>query len=215
MTDQLWVTLFDDPKWLFLFLAIAQAHLIAYLYSSYTILWLNSFVASGAVSDNKEVEMIFSRMTLYAIPGVLATIFAMGYLADVVKPLYLIVPAFLSRGLTTFLFKFVKDPQGFTAYALTTMMFVTTVVMVISTEALFFKILPRDIRGAMTILLSFFLQLGAMLYNMVGGRLFDSMGPASPFVLIAIFDVAICVYAIVLGCFGHLNIAEVEDGDKN
>ena len=58
--------------------------MIAYLYGSYLVLWLNSFVSMGLVESSKQVEMIFSKMTLYAIPSTVATIMASGYLADVI-----------------------------------------------------------------------------------------------------------------------------------
>jgi len=72
-----------DPKWIFLFLAASQAHLITYLYSSYLVLWLNSFVGSSEeITTTGDVEMIFSRMTLVSIPVVMLTILMMGLYSD-------------------------------------------------------------------------------------------------------------------------------------
>ena len=56
----------------------------------------------------------------------------------------------------------------------------------------------------MTILLTFFMDLAALGYNVVGGPIFDSLGPASPFILVAVFDMAVCIFAIVLGLTGNL-----------
>ena len=67
------------------------------------------------------------------------------------------------------------------------------------------KNLPRDVRGAMTILLTFFLDIAALGYNFVGGPIYDSIGPASPFVLVACFDIALFIFAIILGVAGKLN----------
>ena len=53
VTSQLFNRVCFDPKWLFLFLGISQAHLITYLYGSYLVLWLNSFVPTGELSDGK------------------------------------------------------------------------------------------------------------------------------------------------------------------
>jgi len=110
VTRELFNRVFGDPKWLFLFLGGAQAQLIVYLYGSYLVLWLNSFVYSGGIETPKEVEMVFSRMTLYAIPTTLATVFLAGYLADKIKPIYMIVPAFFGRSFVTYAFKIVEDP---------------------------------------------------------------------------------------------------------
>ena len=68
------------------------------------------------------------------------------------------------------------------------------------------KNLPREVRGAMTILMCFFMESGALLYNGVGGPIFDSLGPASPFVLVSVFDIAVCAFSVLLACSGHLTI---------
>ena len=49
-------------------------------------------------------------MTLYSIPSTLLTIFMTGYLADLVKPIYMIIPAFIGRSITCYSFKFIEDP---------------------------------------------------------------------------------------------------------
>ena len=81
-------------------------------------------------------------------------------------------------------------------------------IMVVSIESLFMKNLPREVRGAMTILMTFFMGLGDLLYNGIGVPEFDEHGPASPFVLVSILDMAFCVFAILLGCGGYLTTAE-------
>ena len=70
------------------------------------------------------------------------------------------------------------------------------------------KSLSRDERGAMTILLCFFLESASLGFNGVGGPIFDTLGPASPFILIAIFDVALFAFSILLGASGHLTPGE-------
>ena len=78
-----------DPKWIFLFIAAAEAHLITYLYSSYLVLWINSFVGeSPDVGSSDDVQMIFSRMTLVSIPSVILTIVMMGVYSDSIKPVF-------------------------------------------------------------------------------------------------------------------------------
>ena len=125
-----------DPKWLFLFFAISQAHLIAYLFSSYLVLWLASFVSTGEIEDSEGVEVIFSRMTLVSIPGTIITILVAGILSDYVKPVYMIAPAFLLRAITCYQFKNVEDPKNPGAYALTSLMIVFSIIAVISLESL-------------------------------------------------------------------------------
>ena len=78
----------SDPKWIFLFFAASIAHFITYLYGSYLVLWLNSFETQDQLSSQQDVKMIFSRMTLVAIPSTMVTIFVMAFAADFIKPVY-------------------------------------------------------------------------------------------------------------------------------
>ena len=147
-------------------------------------------------------------MTLYSIPSTLSTIFIVGYVADIIRPVYMIVPAFLGRSIVCYSFQFVEDPESPAAYFSACMLLACSTMMVVSIESLFMKNLPREVRGAMTILLTFFMGLGALLFNGIGGPVFDSMGPSSPFVLVSILDTVFCIFALLLGCCGYLTTAE-------
>mmetsp|Transcript_31326 Transcript_31326/g.41473 ORF Transcript_31326/g.41473 Transcript_31326/m.41473 type:complete len:84 (-) Transcript_31326:289-540(-) len=81
----------------------------------------------------------------------------------------------------------------------------SSTVLVISLESLFMKNLPREARGAMTILLTFFISIAALLFHGVGGPVFDLMGPASPFVLVSGLDFALAIFATILGGLGYLS----------
>ena len=162
-------------------------------------------MASGAIEGPKEVEMLFSQISLVSIPSTFIVIFASGYFSDIIKPVYMIAPAFFCRSIVTYCFKLIDEPTSWLTFALSAAMIACSVVQVVSLESLFMKNLPGDVRGAMTILLAFFLSLAALLYNGVGGPVFDSLGPASPFVLVSAFDFAFCLFAIMLGCSGYLD----------
>ena len=151
------------------------------------------------------MEILYSRMTLVSIPSTLVTIMAAGLLADCVKPVLLIAPAFFGRSITTYLFKLIEDPNENEAFILVSLMIIFSIGQVVSLESLFMKNLPRDVRGAMSILMTFFLDIAALAYNIVGGPVFDSLGPASPFLLVSIFDMTLFLLAILLGCFGYLS----------
>ena len=157
--------------------------------------------------------MVFSRMTLVSIAPVLATILLMGLFSDSVKPVLLIAPGFLLRSLICFGFKYVDDPTSNMALTCSSMLLVASTMLIISLESLFMKNLPREVRGAMTILLTFFMGCAALLFHGVGGPIFDALGPASPFVLVSVFDVALCAFAIVLGALGMLTYPQLESAE--
>ena len=145
-------------------------------------------------------------MTLWAMPSSVALTVLVGYLADRVKPMYLIAPGFCGRSLVTFLFQTVDDPKSAFSFILVTMLIATSIFQVVALESLLMKNLPADARGAFTILVTFFISIVAMLYNVLGGPVFDALGPSSPFTLISVFDMCLCVATVVLGVGGYLTI---------
>ena len=127
VTSTLFNRVCSDPRWLFLFFGISQAHLITYLYSSYLVLWLNSFVSTGEIDDAEQVEVLYSRMTLVSIPSTVITIVTTGVLADCIKPVLLIAPAFFGRSITTYMFKFVEDPKEIEAFMLVSFLIIFSI----------------------------------------------------------------------------------------
>jgi hypothetical protein len=112
---------------MFMFLGIAWAQLFGYLYSSYLVLWLNSHVATGYIESAKEVEAVYSRMTLIAFPGGVLMIIGAFFIVDFVEPVLLIAPGFFGRSITTYLFKHLKDPKGVPAHILTSLLVITSI----------------------------------------------------------------------------------------
>jgi len=76
------------------------------------------------------------------------------------------------------------------------------------------KNLPREARGAFTILVTFFMGLAGLSFNVIGGPIFDAFGPAAPFTLISVFDMAFFAFAILLGITGHLTTTEKDSVRK-
>ena len=145
-------------------------------------------------------------MTLVAMPSSVLLTVLIGYLADRVKPVYLIAPGFFGRACVSFLFKTVVDPKGIYSFTLVTFLIATSIMQVVALESLLMKNLPSDARGAFTILVTFFMGVASLLYNIVGGPVFDALGPSSPFVLISAFDITLFAFAMFLGIGGYLTI---------
>ena len=74
--------------------------------------------------------------------------------------------------------------------------------MNICVETLFLKGIPADIRGTMLGLFWFFAVLGILLFTIVGGQLFDKVGPAAPFGGLLIADACFFVFMTLLGLCG-------------
>ena len=159
------------------------------------------------------MEAVYSRITLVALPVSLLMVFASGYLADVIKPVYLIVPGFFGRSVTTYMFKMIDEPKSTFTFIIVTSLIAFSIMQVVSLESLLMKNLPRDARGALTVLVTFFMGLASLLFNVVGGPFFDYLGPASPYMVVSVFDIALCFFALFLGVMGSLDWPTEEDND--
>ena len=74
--------------------------------------------------------------------------------------------------------------------------------MNICVETLFLKGIPADIRGTMLGLFWFFAMFGILLFTIIGGQLFDKVGPASPFGGLLVADSFFFVLMSLMGLCG-------------
>ena len=142
------------------------------------------------------------------LPFLILAAIGVGYLADNVRPVLIIVPGLFGRALFTFMYQYVEHPQDPGAYATNTLTMVFTIASGISLSSLFLKDLPQKARGAMSLLFVFFISLVDLAFNLLGGRLHDEIGPAAPFVLCSIIDATLFIIALGLALKGHLDVSE-------
>lgn len=172
------------------------------------MLWLSSFVATGHLEDETAAAGLFAHATTILIPFAVAAILLTGWVADRVQPAYTIPTAFALRAFVCSQFQNVSDPHSALSYALITALVVTSAMLVINIEGYFIKGLPKEVRGSMTLVLTFFCGLNSTLFNYVGGPIFDSIGPAAPFTLTAGFDWVFCLFGAGLAYAGYLRRQE-------
>ena len=71
-----------EPKWAFLFFSIASMHMDTYFATTYAMLWLDSFIETGEIKDEKEAQSILVRISLISLPFIMAGIVLSGLLSD-------------------------------------------------------------------------------------------------------------------------------------
>ena len=122
-----------------------------------------------------------------------------------VAPAYLVLPiAFIARSFFSGQIRFIEDPRSVFSASISVSIVVASTVQVIAVTPHFIKNLPNDIRGAMVGVYLTFTNVGLTTFSLAGGIMYDSMGPSSPFVLVAIGDLVIGTFAIILGSCGYL-----------
>ena len=71
-----------EPKWIFLLFSIASMHLDSYFCTTYAMLWLDSFIETGEIKDEKDAEKMIVMISMISIPFVMAGIIVSGLLSD-------------------------------------------------------------------------------------------------------------------------------------
>ena len=116
-----------------------------------------------------------------------------GKICDIVDPRKIMPFAFLSRCGTTYMFWLLKDPESIYTFLVCVAMVICTIAEQISCDSIFMKNLNKETRGILTGAYSFAGQVGILFFSLVGGWMFDNLGPKSPFIAIGILDVAFTI----------------------
>jgi len=130
----------------------------------------------------------------------------LGYISDI-APSHILIPlSFGIRGLSVVLFMYVERPDSFACKLIVVLFGIGTPMEFISVDVLFMRTLPKDVRGAMLGAFAFFGQIGSLIFTQVGGHLFDTVGPKSPFAVVAIADILFFTLSTILACCGYLRL---------
>ena len=129
--------------------------LISVLFSSYLILWIQTFVDKGVLDNENQGKDIY---TFIMVASALVSVFIFpiaGFLVDYF-PAHITVPgSFIFRCLTTLLFWSIERPDTTIAYAVCITMVVGTIIENIAVDSIFNKNLPKETRGVMSGIYSF------------------------------------------------------------
>lgn len=190
--------------------------LISVLFSTYLILWIQTFVTgtngSARILGSKE-----QGKTIYSNIMVIATLISafvlpvVGKVCDSYTPKITIPFAFVFRAVTTIFFAYVENPQSYGSLAICISMIIATIVENISVDTIFNKNLPKETRGVLNGVYSMAGQLGILMYSKYGGILFDDFGPKYPFYLIGLLDLLFALGVLICIPFGLFNYYESKE----
>ena len=204
LTGRVCTVIRSDVKYLFCFVAVMMTSLVQVLYSIYLVLWIDSFVHSGALESDSQAKKIYSALLTAAAISAMIVVPIFGKYADKIPPSIIIPLVFFIRSATAFQVQKIDDPNGNWFAIVSVSIVLASTIQVITVTTLFIRNLPNDIRGTMVGIWQFFANLGCTIFSLVGGILFDEISPSAPFDLVAVCDAAICILAIILACFGSL-----------
>ena len=172
------------------------------------MLWLHSFIETGEINDEDDAENVYSRISLFWIPFIVASLILSGMLSDCVQPYKIFIPGLLCHVLACFSMLYINQPKSDLACFLMTLIGSSAVFTVVSLESLFMKSLPGNVRGAMSIILTLMQSVVYLIFNYFAGKMFDSMGPTAPFLLWSALSMFYFFIGIILVLFGQLRAEE-------
>lgn len=175
------------------------------VYATYLLLWISEFVTTGVLDSDAEAKEVFARLVGLSSFACFGAICIFATVIDWINFRYVIPLAFLVRAFCCGSYQFTEDPSESYALLLQVTFEVSTYILVASNEALYVRDIPREIAGIMQGIIITLTLAAAFTFNLVSGRLFDTMEPHSPFCLLSILDLVVCVLAIGFACYGHLD----------
>lgn len=123
-----------------------------------------------------------------------------GKLCDSIDPKKIVPFAFLFRAVATYFFTLLDKPDTFMAYAVSISIVLMSIFETIAIDSIYFKLLPKELRGVLNGIYSFMAQFGIMIYSLISGYLFDHVGPKSPFVFLGMLDVGYTFIFLMFVC---------------
>ena len=173
--------------------------LIGILFSTYLIIWIQSFDRDINDRISKEDgKTIYSNIMVIAVL-ISAFVFPfVGRICDTYKPKYTVPFSFFFRAISTYIFLNVENPRHWNSYFSCILMIIATIIENISVDTLFAKNLPKETRAILNGVYSFSGNSGILLYSLLSGWLVDNVGPKSPFALIGLLDI---LFGLSVFCF--------------
>ena len=175
--------------------------MVSKLYSIlFSTFWLLFILALEP--NQKKAQTIYQYVMIVSIVCGIAFVPLVGKLADNVNPQIVLPLSCITRFLACVGFLFIKNPAHIFSYFISIMLVLGTLMEQVCNEAIMFRNAPREIRGVIFGVANAFGFLGQFIFAMVGGILFDTMGPKWPFLLVGACDFTLFVITASLGYCG-------------
>ena len=205
LSSKCWEEMKEKPKYFFCFICLFVTRLITVLFSVYLQLWVISFQKSGVLSSTEESDKIYMQVIAGALFSILLVAPVFGFVSDKADPRVIMPSTFFVRGVITFLFSYIDNPNNWHAYFICVTMIVLSVIQFICVEVVFMRNMKKEIRGTLSGIAVFFGSIGTTTFALVGGIIFDKIGPWAPFVVVAIADLIVVFISFIFIITGKIN----------
>lgn len=172
------------------------------LFSTFWLLFIESFYPNGLDDGYKEAKKIYSNCMIISVVFGVMFVPLFGKVADVCNPQWVLPFAFFCRAGSIVMFFFVVSPSGYYAYAVSVLIVLCTGMENVTVDCLLLRSADREIRGVIYGVANACGYLGMLTFSLGGGVLFDSVGPYAPFLLVGCLDLVFGCLATMFSCCG-------------
>ena len=148
-------------------------------------MWIMSFHESGILESKAESERIYMQVVSFSLICILLIAPLFGLISDKQDPRIVVPFAFLLRGFVSACFAFIETPAEIHSFIVCILLILVSLIQFISVEVLFMRDMRKSIRGTMSGLAFFFGSIGTTTFALIGGIMFDKIGPWAPFMLVS------------------------------
>jgi MFS family permease len=171
------------------------------MFSTFWILYLTSYVGT-LIEDDEQVSKLYANLMLCSVTAGLCFSPLVGIFTDKVSPRVTIPISFLLRATGICLFYFINDPRHAYAFIVGTLMVIGTSSEQICSDAVLMRNADTQIRGVIYGTAVAFGFAGQLIFCLVGGWMFDNVGPKAPFYFVGVCDISVSLLTVILSCCG-------------
>lgn len=183
------------------FIGFSITKLYNILFSNFWLLFIASFIPLE-VKNEEAAKLIYSNVMIVSVVLGLLVVPIAGRLADKYNPQFILPIAFLVRFASIVMFMFINNPKTYYAFGVSVFVVVGTAMENITVDCLLLRNADTEIRGVILGVGTAFGYIGMLIFSIVGGILFDRVGPYSPFYFVGALDAAFFILSSLLACCG-------------
>jgi hypothetical protein len=184
------------------FFAASITKLYNILFSTFWLLFIQSFYPNGADNDFKDAKMIYSNVMIVSVCFGILFVPLMAKVADSCNPQWVLPIAFYARAASFAAFYFIVSPSGYYSYGVSVLLVLFSGMENIANDSILLRSADKEIRGVIYGVANACGFLGMLAFSICGGYLFDSISPYAPFMLVGALDLFFAVIATLLSCCG-------------
>jgi len=162
-------------------------------------LFIASFIP-GKVANEEAAKLIYSNVMIVSVVLGLLVVPLAGRLADKYNPQVILPLSFFIRFCSIVMFMFIDNPNTYYAFGVSVFVVVGTAMENVTVDCLLLRNADKQIRG---VILGFGTAcgfIGMLIFAIVGGILFDRIGPYAPFIFVGGLDAVFFVISSLLAC---------------